>query len=111
MSNNNYDWIDFSIPPGWRNLARKMIEECEAIYPEWEITDLKEKFGAIRCYDSGVPNKVRDDIDKVLEKYEVLSAQTCCKCGRPAVKFSTGWVLPWCDECGTDEEKYYQRFQ
>ena len=103
---NNYAWID-GVPNGWHKLARKMIEECEAIYPEWKITDLKEKFGAIRCYDCGSPKEIQDIIDK----YEAISARTCCCCGQPATKISTGWVLPWCDECGNKEEKYYKRFE
>ena len=108
---NNYEWLDFSLPSGWTELGRKMIEECEAVYSDFEIIDLKEKFGAICCYCGGVPEEFADKVFSIIKKYEVMSAHTCCKCGRPAVKFSTGWILPWCDECGTDEEKYYKRFE
>ena len=102
---NNYEWID-SVPRGWHELARKMIEECEAIYPDWKIVDLKEKFGAIRCYDNGSPKEVQEIIDK----YEAISARTCCNCGKPATRISTGWILPWCDNCGDGDEAHYRRF-
>lgn len=103
---NNYEWVEL-LPNGWHELARKMIKECETIYPEWEITDLKEKFGAICCYDCGAPKEVYD----IIEKYENLSARTCCRCGKPATKFSTGWICPYCDDCGDKDEKFYKRFK
>jgi len=102
---DNYIWIGF-LPRGWEELARKMIKECETIYPDWEVIDLKEKFGALRCYDCGAPKEVHE----IINKYEDISARTCCNCGKPATKISTGWILPWCDECGNREEKYYKRF-
>lgn len=104
---NNYNWIE-DLPEGWWKLARAMIYECESIYPEWEITDLKEKWGAIRCYDSGVPSTLRNKIDKILDQYENLSSKTCCRCGKPATKISTGWILPFCDDC-IDENKTYKK--
>ena len=116
---NNYEWLDY-IPEGWYELARNMIEECEIINPTYTIEDLKEKFGSMRIYslikdyndnDWMIPSCNDDEIEAIENKYEALSAQTCCKCGKPATKYSTGWVLPWCDECGTDEEKYYKRFE
>lgn len=109
MGTNNYEWLDL-IPGGWRNLAYNMIEEIMKIYPEYNITDLKEKFGSLRCYDAGVPNILRGSIDTIIDKYERLSAQTCVRCGQPATKYSMGYILPWCDKCGIDEEKYYKRF-
>ena len=95
---DNYDWLNL-IPLGWVEIAHDMIEECEAIYPEWEICDLKEKWGQLRCYDNGVPSTLRDQIDEIIEKYEKLSAHTCNICGAPATKLSNGWILPFCDDC------------
>ena len=107
---NNYDWIE-KLPEGWWKLARAMIYECESIYPEWEITDLKEKWGAIRCCDNGVPSTLRNKIDEILDQYENLSSKTCCICGKPATKFSTGWIRPYCDNCGDKDEKFYKRLK
>ena len=104
---NNYEWLEFSLPSGWGELGRKMIEECEAVEPDFEIIDLKEKWGMIRMY----AYPCSDKITEIEHKYEKLSSHTCCKCGKPATKISTGWICPWCDECGTDEEKYYKRFE
>ena len=105
---DNYEWLN-SIPSGWIELARKMIEECEAIDPTYYICDLKEKWGTLDIIANCNMDYWRE-IDEIENRYESLSARTCCVCGQPAVKYSTGWILPWCDNCGKDEEKYYKRF-
>ena len=104
---NNYEWLEFAIPKGWVELGRKMIEECEKAEPDFEIIDLKEKWGMIRM----CAYPCSDEIIEIEHYYERLSAHTCCKCGAPATKISTGWILPWCDKCGTNKEEYYKRFE
>ena len=103
---NNYDWLNL-IPEGWVELAREMIQKVKTIYPEFEITDLKEKYGRLVCYDTGVPAEAND----IIVEYEILSARTCCICGKPATKISTGWICPYCDDCGDKDEKFYKRFK
>lgn len=99
---NNYSWIN-NVPPGWEKLAHDVIEECEKIFPQFEIIQLKEKYGSMVCYCSSAPEEVYDIIDN----FEEISKTTCCQCGKKATKHSTGWILPWCDNCGKDEDKYY----
>lgn len=103
---NNYEWVEL-IPPGWAKLATDMIEKCEAIYPKWEIIELKEKWGTLCCTDVGTPDTVQPQIDKIIDYYEHLSIHTCNKCGRPATKISIGWILPWCDECAKERGGRY----
>lgn len=106
---NNYKWLSL-IPEGWVELARKMIEECEAIDPTYYICDLKEKWGTLDIIANCNMTYWRE-IDMIENKYEELSAKTCCICGKPATKYSTGWILPWCDDCGDMDEKFYKRFE
>ena len=116
---NNYDWLNL-IPPGWENLARKMIQECEAINPSYQIADMKEKWGELRVYsfikdyddnDWLIPSHNDEEIDKIEIKYIEQSSKICCICGKPATKFSTGWICPYCDNCGDKDEKFYKRFK
>lgn len=117
-NNDNYDWL-WCIPQGWEEIGRQMITECEAINPTYTIEDLKEKYGSMRVfsycqswYNNELIETNHNDshiIDEIENKYEKLSEHTCCNCGAPATKISTGWILPWCDSCGQDEEKYYKR--
>ena len=114
---NNYKWLNL-IPCGWSHIGKKMIEECEAIEPNYTITDMKEKWGELRVV-SYIPDKERwptpsdyaDKLTEIEDKCTEQSIRTCCVCGAPAVKISTGYILPFCDKCGKDEEKYYKRFK
>ena len=108
-SMKNVDWV-INLPRGWSTLAYKMIKECETIDPTYCIYDLKEKWGTLDVIASCDMTYWRE-IDMIENKYEELSAKTCCSCGQPAVKYSTGWILPWCDKCGTEDEKFYKRFK
>ena len=116
--NRNYQWLD-CIPMGWMPLARQMISECEAIDSSYQIEDIKEKWGELRVssyiYDYEgdwmIPSCNNKKIEAIEDKYIEQSRKTCCVCGRPATKRSTGWILPWCDACGKDDKKYYKRFE
>lgn len=108
--NENYKWLEL-IPSGWIGLAREMVEKCETIDSTYTVEDMKEKWGALDVYSYHYGN---DEQNKLINNIEHQawdkSYHTCVKCGKPATKLSTGWILPWCDECGKDKEKYYKRF-
>ena len=115
---NNYDWL-CSIPQGWEEISRQMISECEAIDSSYQIEDMKEKWGGLRVssyihdYEDSdwiIPSCNNKEIETIENKYIEQSRKTCCTCGRPATKISTGWILPWCDKCGKDDEAHYRRF-
>lgn len=110
---NNYDWLN-CIPEGWEEIGRQMIAECEAIDPSYQIEDLKEKWGELRVYsyiEDYDDIKRKNKIEAVENKYIQQSAKTCCVCGKPATRISTGWICPYCDDCGDKEEKFYKRFK
>jgi len=97
MSKENYEWLNL-IPVGWTQIAKQMIEECEEAESNFEIIDLKEKWGMIRM----CAYPYTDKIIEIEHYYEQLSARTCCECGKPAIKYSTGWILPFCDDCAAE---------
>ena len=103
---NNYDWL-YCIPQGWEKIGQQMIQECEAIDPEYQILDMKEKYGMLRTYSI----YSQDEIPKIESRYEDISSKICCICGKPATKISTGWICPYCDDCGDKDEKFYKRFK
>lgn len=104
-----YNYFD-DLPIGWRkafglqlcNEIMQSLEE-ENCVETYRVNQVKEKFGELRWYDSGATNKISF---KIIPKYERLSARTCIKCGRPATKLSTDWILPWCDKCAPREGTY-----
>lgn len=116
----SYTWLDM-MPNGWRKAFGEQM--CEEIKNElikyndysgeylgkYVIFDIKEKYGRLCWYDTGYPKD--SNIDEIIDKYERLSEDICWKCGNPATKISTGWVLPWCDECANDANGKDNRFK
>lgn len=98
--------IASSMPIGWWiSFGNKMcdeIETClkklpEAAIKNFEIINVKEKFGRLRIYTNWNTKEFQD----ILKKYEDISIHTCCACGAPATKISTNCIAPWCDEHST----------
>ena len=93
-------WLD-GMPIGWRKafglqICREIQEVIDRDHiTNYSISQVKEKFGGLRWYDSGGNQAIRD----IIRKYEVISAQTCMICGRPAEYVTTGWKGCYCGKC------------
>lgn len=87
---------------GWRKaFGIQMCKEIKAelkkhpgLMKKYRITQIKEKYGSLRWYDSFSTKEIFD----IISKYEDISTTTCIVCGKPATKISTGWICPYCDE-------------
>lgn len=97
----SYTELD-NMPEGWRKaFGEQMCEEIadvlteEGLLYDYRIVQIKEKWGSLRWYDSGATTAIY----KIVSKYEKLSSRICVKCGAPATKITTGWIMPVCDEC------------
>lgn len=93
----------YEMPVGWcKAFGSDLMDEIKDVVNQENIEDFiimqaKEKFGELRLYYYP-PNK---NIDDVVKKYVDISRKTCCNCGKPATKISTGWISPWCDDCAS----------
>lgn len=94
-------WLD-AIPDGWRKaFGEQMCEELKAALLEenalddYQIEQVKEKYGGLRWYTNATTRKALD----IADKYEILSEKICIKCGQPATCTTTGWIVPLCDAC------------
>lgn len=101
----NFTYLD-DMPGGWRKaFGEQMCEEIRSILIkgnylyEYRVVQIKEKYGALRWYDSGTPTSIYYELQDIINKYEELSERTCICCGRPATKISLGWISPFCDKC------------
>ena len=74
------------------------------IEKDYSIVEIKEKFGGLRWYDNGFPEKGWEEYKDWLYKYEDLSFKTCINCGKPAIGFTRGWITPLCKECMKDQK-------
>lgn len=102
---DSYDYSYFegehSLPQGWLRLYLQM---CYDIYEPLKkanalntfyFTQVKEKWGTMRCYTSGAPEEVL----KIINKYEHLSKYVCSDCGKPSTYLMLGYVIPYCTKC------------
>lgn len=102
-----YTFIDCA-PTGWEKLCEDLCAEIKPLLErvgyekKYSLCQVKEKYGGLRWYDNGVPNEIWDEYNAIIRKYELLSEKTCCICGAPATKISTGWISPFCDECAKE---------
>lgn len=104
---NVFSYIDCA-PEGWAKLCEDLCAEIKPLLErvgyekEYSLCQVKEKYGSLRWYDNGVPDEILDEYNAIVRKYEELSFHTCCVCGAPATKVSTGWICPFCDECAKE---------
>lgn len=62
---------------------------------DFEVLQVKEKFGSARVYVAPYNEKV----EAVINSFEGATMRICNVCGKEATKLSTDWILPYCDEC------------
>lgn len=105
----DFTFLDSS-PCGWRlAFGDQMIEELSQLLRKYSVEDyqilqIKEKYGGLRWYDNGFPRIGFDEYNTWVYKYEGLSLETCINCGNPAIGYTKGWITPLCEECMKDME-------
>ena len=118
-----YTWEDelFHSGPGWvKAFCPQIWDELKEILAKANYVDkfrfvqIKEKWGQLRLYWQGAPNKIWDEVNAWTEKYLELSENICIDCGvNKATHLSLGWVSYVCKDCALkrDEEqlKKYNR--
>ncbi len=84
------------VGPGWVPLLRELFEGLRAEgHDLGSISQIKEKFGTLRVYLSGIS----DEADELIAKAEAKSAVTCEECGEPGTLRTKGWWRTRCDGC------------
>ena len=106
----DYSYTEWdALEDGWREAFGDMLLEelRESLVKTGDlknfgIDQLKEKFGSMRFYYHGG----NDEVDKIIDKYSVLSENICIHCGKPDVYMTDkGWMYPCCKECW-EKSKY-----
>lgn len=111
-----HTWWD-DIPEGWaKAFGEQMCDELLEILKEgdyvdeYQIIQIKEKYGMLRIYSNGVPENISDKHHEWLRKYEELSEKTCINCGAPAVCMTKGWIMPVCQSCYDEIENRQKKY-
>lgn len=91
------------LPVGWHvlclSLDHDLAELCrEGIIENFEVFQLKEKFGELRLYFSAEKGYL--EAERLINDYAHVSYWTCCECGAfPATRMTDGWIMPFCEAC------------
>jgi hypothetical protein len=111
-----------SCDSGWDWILEELEEKLNHLDSNYEVHQVKEKFGTLRFYFSTRKEDIVSDImDDCVSHAEYLSAHTCESCGKSAVSSKPGfdftvklrgkgWVKTLCNQCAiklnypTDEE-------
>ncbi len=98
----DYDYThivgEYDIPEGWLVLFLQCCIDIKeplvkaGCLDNFRFMQVKEKYGSLRLYVHGAT----DEVHGILSKYEFLSQQVCCECGKPASVMTSGWICPYC---------------
>lgn len=105
------------VPKGWHERFEVMCIGINSILDAAKIPrsafhfdQVKEKFGALRCYTHieqrvlvhyapDVAEYVRQRIKQEIDTAERDTSLLCCQCRHTAHYRSKGWIRPYCREC------------
>ena len=98
----DYQYVlgEYDLPRGWFKLFLQMCEDIKeplvkADYVDkFRFSQIKEKYGSLRAYTFGATEEVHN----IIAKYEFLSQQVCCECGKPANVMTYDYICPYCFE-------------
>lgn len=87
-------WSD--IGDGWIPLIVELDKKLTEINPDYTIDQIKEKFGGLRFYASGLEH---DGAYKLIEEAESKSYMICEECGTSGARRTIkGWLKTLCDK-------------
>lgn len=85
---------------GWHGLLVELHEQIVELDPEYELAQVKEKFGGLRVYLSSDPECAHyGAIQDLIEVAEKKADQICEQCGTPGSLREGSWLLTLCDAC------------
>ena len=88
----------FECADGWFDLLWRLCEDIEKLNPpdDFEVAQVKEKFGGLRFYVGAANSDIFDRIDAANDE----SYKTCEICGsKDDVTVEGSWITTFCKEC------------
>lgn len=94
-------WKSLDIDIGWYDLVEEAIDRARAVCPDFQLMQVKEKFGGLRIYATNIS----DEAHEILADAEARSFKICEKCGAAGVngRTDTGWIKTFCQKHGAEE--------
>ena len=85
------------VGPGWYDIIIRLNEQIASLVPDYEVHQIKEKFGGLRYYISSVSDDVSKRVYALIDAAEAESYRTCEECGEPGKRTESGWVRTLCN--------------
>jgi len=93
----------FSVGDGWFPILKELLEALKPIAPSnFEILQVKEKFGGLRFYVGG---DYSARVEELILAAETEASDTCETCGKPGKLRGEAWLATLCDECDSSKEE------
>jgi hypothetical protein len=104
-------YCDIGCGPGWDNLLRMIDGALKEIDPDYQIMQIKEKFGGLRYYTNlseRLTDEQRNQVYEIERTAEALSFCLCEQCGTTNEVETKGWgggywILTLCQQCGAKQ--------
>lgn len=92
---SNYELFGREHREGWNELVDNLIQELNKINQDWEISQIKEKFGGLRFYAHNTNEKQNE----LIRRAEEVSYHVCEVCGEQGkLRDDLGWIQTLCDK-------------
>jgi hypothetical protein len=109
-------WGGLDIGPGWHAIVIKIDKELSKLDPDYQVLQVKEKFGTLRYYTQSSENYERtgdyktEPFFKIIGEGESASAITCEECGgEGSLRTQRSWLRTLCDEDDTKVQAAYDK--
>lgn len=88
------------VGPGWKSLLERLHVDVTAFVPDYEVEQVKEKFGALRIYlRYPADTPALDMVQGLVHTAETESQHICENCGNPGETEGLGWLKTLCPAC------------
>ncbi len=99
-------FVSLDCGPGWYRILASLDEELSYLCPDYEIQQIKEKFGTLRWYASypldHIKTKDHDIVYEIISSLvsyaEAQTSWTCEVCGNQGKLRAGAWVRCLCDK-------------
>lgn len=88
---------------GWYLILDELFEELSK-YPEIILVQVKEKFGTLRVYTTGVLVEHSDEVEYHIERAYDKSSRTCEDCGEQGKLRTDDWFRVTCYDCEKERQ-------
>ena len=101
-----------NVGEGWHELIKTLEEKLNKIDPEFELLQVKEKFGGLRYYANTSNDDERTNFHQLISLAEEASFHLCEVCGEPGENKATHqWLKTLCETHRAEDVERYRAEQ